>query len=324
MRALHELLGVQSAISSAYHPETDGQTERVNQDVEQFLRLFVNYHQDDWTDWLAIAEFTHNNWQHSATKHSPFWLNYGFHPNTATGPPRQTPVETAQQFHNRMTAVREAAQKALTRAADDMKRFADAHRQNAPQYQVGDKVWLDASHLNTPRPSKKLDDRRYGPFEVERVISSTAIRLKLPPTWKVHPVFHVSLLRPFKEDRLLHPDAYTRPPPEIVDGSEQYEVEDILDSRFRGRGLQYLVHWKGYPHEDNTWEPRSRLLEDCPDLITEFHRHHPQAPRIISTIAFASIPFRPIAQYTEPPLDDHAFWPDGKFYGTSCVVEDTP
>ena len=184
---------------------------------------------------------------------------------------------------------------------------------------------MDASHIKTSRPAKKLDDKRFGPFPVERIISPTAIHLSLPPTWKIHPVFHVSKLRPFKEDRLLHPDAYTRPPPDIIDGVDQYEVETILDSRLRGRGLQYLVHWKGYPHEDNTWEPRSRLLEDCPDLLTDFHRIHPQAPRLLPQIAFAALPFRPRSSFTIIPDDPDHFWSDGVHYGSpSRVVENPP
>lgn len=221
-----------------------------------------------------------------------------------------------------MKLIHEGAADSLKRAADDMKRFADAHRKDAPEYQIGDKVWLDASNLAGPKPSKKLDDKRYGPFEIVKIISPTAMRLKLPVQWRVHPVFHVSKLRPAVINRDLHPDPHTRPPPDLINGEEQFEVEKIMDSRLRGRGLQYLVHWKGYPHEDNQWLPRSELIHSCPDAITEFHNSHPAAPRILSTISFATIPFQRVTALTVPNADVDLSWPDGTFLGSSSLVED--
>ena len=288
-------------------------------------RLFVNFQQDDWSDWLAIAEFSYNNRLHTATKSSPFMLNYGREPRMPTSIPRQSIVESAQRFTSRMHDIHVNTAKALQQAADDMKRFADRHRTEQPSYKVGDLVWLDASNLATPKPAKKLDDKRYGPFPIIKVVSPTAMRLQLPVQWRIHPVFHVSKLRPAVIDRTLHPDPHTRPPPDLIDGEEHFEVESILDSRFRGRGLQYLVHWKGYPHEDNQWLPRSQLLISCPDIISLFHSSHPSAPRPLDSISFASLHFRPISNITTPPPDIDLSWPDGTYLGSSSlVVEDSP
>ena len=99
----YALLGIENNPSTAYHPQTDGQTERINQELEQYLRLFVNHHQDDWTDWLSIAEFSYNNRVHVSTGHSPFYLMHGYHPATGTTPNVTVHNETAQEFVDRMS-----------------------------------------------------------------------------------------------------------------------------------------------------------------------------------------------------------------------------
>ena len=297
MRSLLSLLNITPLLSTAYHPQTDGQTERVNQDTEQYLRLFVNYQQTDWSDWLPLAEFVYNNRQHSATGHSPFFLNYGRHPHVPTFLPSSNSYPSVEAFHRAIQETQANAKLALERAAVSMKKYADLHRSAQPTYSIGDKVWLDASNLKTNRPAKKLDDKRLGPFPIEKVISPTAVRLTLPAQWNIHPVFHVSLIRPYAENTLLHPDPHERPAPLLVDNEEHYEVEAILNSRPHGRGLQYLVHWKGYPHEDDQWLPRSQLLQSCPEAIADFHRLHPGAPRLASI----TLPFQPLYQHVNPP-----------------------
>ena len=277
MRSLLSLLNISPLLSSAYHPQTDGQTERVNQDAEQYLRLFVNYQQDDWSDWLSLAEFAYNNRQHSATGHSPFFLNNGRHPHIPTMRPSPSSYPLVEAFQRHMQEVRDSAKLALERAALDMKKYADYHRSSAPTYSIGDKVWLDASHLKTNRPTKKLDDKRLGPFSIAKIISPTAVRLTLPTQWNIHPVFHVSLIRPAQEDHSLHPNPHPRPPPDLVDNEEHYEVKAILNSRPHGRGLQYLVHWKGYPPSERSWIPWEDA-EGSLELIHAFHRRYPNKP----------------------------------------------
>ena len=123
------------------------------------------------------------------------------------------------------------AKSALTCAANDMARFYDLHRQEAPSYKKGDKVWLDAHNITTVRPSKKLDDKWFGPFKVLEKINDNAYRLELPPSFKIHPVFHVSKLRVFTENTLPRRQTEAPPPPFVSeDGTEEYEVEKILDS----------------------------------------------------------------------------------------------
>ena len=157
-----------------------------------------------------------------------------------------------------------------------MSRYYNAKRSGDVLFAVGDKVWLDARDIRTTRPAKKLDDKWFGPYPVERVISCTAYRLKLPASLKVHPTFHVSRLRRFTPDSI--PDRTSAPPrPVIGNGREEEEVEEVLNSRLYRRKLQYLVKWKGWSRENNTWEPAEHL-ENAPRLVSDFHRAHPSAP----------------------------------------------
>jgi len=173
----------------------------------------------------------------------------------------------------------EETRSALKQAADDMARYYDADHREAEPFKVGDKVWLDGRNIRTQRPSKKLDDRWFGPFPVQKVISRNAYRLKLDRNFRrVYPVFHVSLLRRWTPDLIAERPKPTRPPPELMsDGQLEYEVEAILDSRTRYRKLQYLVKWKGYGPEENSWLPSDNLIH-APKLVSKFHQSNPRAP----------------------------------------------
>jgi hypothetical protein len=157
-----------------------------------------------------------------------------------------------------------------------MKQFADWKWREAPSYAIGQEVWLDARNLKTERPAKKLSLRRLGPFRVLRPVPQDAhypstYRLALPPSWKIHPVFHVSLLQPALLNTDLHLVATdnNRPPPDVINGEEEYEVEMILDHRGGKRCRQYLVKWRGYPVSDATWEPKTSLRH-APDILLRY------------------------------------------------------
>ena len=146
---------------------------------------------------------------------------------------------------------------------------------DTPRYQVGDQVWLEGRHLRTNQPTAKLAPRRHGPFLVVQVMSPVNYRLKLPPQWSIHDVFHTDLLTPYRETP-THGANYQRPPPDLVDGVEEFEVEKILDSRRHGRGrkLQYLIKWKGYPDSENQWVNWDDAKESL-DAIRDFKRPNP-------------------------------------------------
>ena len=142
------------------------------------------------------------------------------------------------------------------------------HR-GTPKYHEGDLVWLEGRNLRTNQPTAKLAARRHGPFPVEQVLSPVTYKLSLPPTWNVHPVFHIDLLTPYRETP-LHGRNYERPPPDLVANQEEYEVEKVLDVRHYGRKKtrQYLVKWKGYPDSDNEWVSQEDMSAD--EAIREY------------------------------------------------------
>ena len=139
-------------------------------------------------------------------------------------------------------------------ATQALNKAAQNHSLNIPRWTKGQKVWLNAKNLMLPYGSIKLAPRQHGPFEIEEVRSPVVYQLKLPPQWTIHPVFHASLLTPYVETN-EHGTNYTRPPPDMIGGEEQYKVKVIRAHWQRNRKLQYLIKWKGYPESDNTWEP---------------------------------------------------------------------
>jgi len=242
-RELYRLLGIKLASSMVWHPQTDGQMEHVNQELDQYLQLFVNKRQDDWYDLLPLAEFQHNNHVHSATQHPLFLLDTGRLPRMGFEP-RQNPsgLETVNEFMERMRTAIEEEKSTICKAQDDMKRYYDRRRTPAPVFNPGNKVFLDASDIQTMRPSQKLSHRRLGPFVVERRIGPMAYRLKLPHWMKqLYPVFNVVKLTPAPDDPIPGWKLTDHPPPIIINGELEWEVEEILNSRWHRRRFQYLI-----------------------------------------------------------------------------------
>jgi len=291
-RELYRMLGIQLAATTAFHPQGDGQTERVNQELEQYLRVFVNQRQDDWADLLPLAEFQYNNHVHSSTQHPPFLLEAGRLPRMGFEPDqRPSKVESVNEFRDRMKSTLEEAKAALAKSKEDMARYYNQRRSAAPEYKPGDKVYLDASDIHTTRPSKKLSHKRLGPFLVERKVGNGAYRLRLPLSMKrFHPVFNVVKLTLAPADPIPGRHPPPPPPPEIIDGEPEWVVEEILDSKLINRKLRYLIKWKDFGVEHNTWEPWDNV--HAPDLIAEFYRKHPGAARHIRAVDFSSIPFQ--------------------------------
>jgi hypothetical protein len=136
-------------------------------------------------------------------------------------------------------------------------------------YKPGDKVWLEGTNLNTTHATNKFRPKRYGPFTIINVISDVAYQLVLPPHWKIHNVFHASLLTPYHETAIHEPN-YLEPPPDVVDGEPEWEVEEVIGTRRFGRKreLQYQIRWKGYSAAHDSWEPASNV--HAPKLVEDF------------------------------------------------------
>ena len=139
-------------------------------------------------------------------------------------------------------------------------------------FKKGVKVWLEAKYLKLCHESKKLAPKREGPFLIEEVLNPLNYRLKLPTSWRIHPVFHATLLTPYKEND-IHGKNFTEPPPDLIENEHEYEVETIISPRRSGRGYQYLVKWKGYSTGDNTWEPE-RHLTNAQEILNHYKNRH--------------------------------------------------
>jgi len=182
------------------------------------------------------------------------------------------------EFTERIRMAIEEAKSAICKAQEDMKRYYDRRRTPALVFNPGDKVFLDTSDIRTTCPSQKLSHRRLGPFVVERRIGPMAYRLKLPYRMKqLHLVFNVVKLTPALDDLITGHKIEDYPLPIVIDGEAEWEVEEILDSRWHRRRFQYLIKWKGYSRKHNSWESASEVF--VPELMAEFHRKHPGAPR---------------------------------------------
>jgi len=182
----------------------------------------------------------------------------------------------------------EEAKSMIRKAQDNMKRYYDCRRTPAPVFNPGDKVFLDASDIRTTRPSQKLSHQRLSPFVVEQQIGPMAYCLKLPHWMKqLHPVFNVVKLTPAPDDPIPGCKLTDHPPPTIIDGEPEWEVEEIINSHWHWRRFQYLVKWKGYGPEHNSWESASEVF--APELTAEFHCKYPGALRHIRHTEFDSI-----------------------------------
>lgn len=256
-------LAIKSRLSTAFYPESDGQTEKANGEMEQFLRSYVSYLQLDWAEWLPMAEFSANNARSETTGSTPFVANCGQHPRMGFEPPSDTPRPSYQQpqvlrvneFVSDMDDLTTHLREEMAWAQAVYEEKANRSRTPAPAYQIGDSVWLSLRHQKTLRPAKKLDWKNAGPFKVLQVVSPYAYRLELPSSMKIHPVFHTSLLHPSAAFSDSLPGQVQPPPPPIeVDGEPEYTVEDLVDARLHYRRLQFRVRWTGYGPEDDTWQ----------------------------------------------------------------------
>jgi hypothetical protein len=190
-----------------------------------------------------------------------------------------------------MEAALDEAKAALVKSKDDMAKYYDRRRTPSPDYKPGDKVYLDASDIQTNRPSRKLSHRRLGPFPIVKKVGHGAYKLRLPPSMsRLHPVFNVVKLTPAPVDPIEGRRLQPPPTPEIIDGEEEWVVEEILDSKMMNRKLRYLVKWEGFGVEHNSWEPWDNL--HAPERVADFYRKHPGAARHIRAVDFNSIPFR--------------------------------
>ena len=275
-RCFFKVLGTTLTMSYAYHQRFDGQTEVTNRTIEQIMRCYINFNQDNWLELLPNVTSAINNSVHPATALSPNQVYYG---RTISRPVNllTRAVSLPEDLQTFMQEIEDRA----TLASDYVRlaavQFSSAHY-NAlprvpidPRFVVGAKVMLDAHHLYLPghrkRPSSKLTSRRIGPFKISKKISDVSYEVEMPKPWQVHCTFHVRNLTFVPSDEFS-----TRASPEAEEnqwGEDVWIVDRLDGMRKFYRRTQYYVIYQGYSLDDGMWQDRDSLLETCPTLVAK-------------------------------------------------------
>jgi len=247
------------SFSIAFHPQTDGQMERGNGVLNQYLKNYVSANQSDWTKYLALVEFSYNKAKHAAIGESPFKVAYGVEPLIPTdlgGLQLEFPrSQVAKDFVTQREAMLDKIKLHLDKARKRYIKQVNKKRHHG-EYAQGQKVWLNVKNFTLPKGlTPKFMAKYAGLFVIAKWLFEDVYTLELPPKIKVHPTFHVSLLKPYYEDT-LRPERkqVLRPLPELVGEHLEYEVEGILKNRnTKKKGKEYLVKWRGYHKKEATW-----------------------------------------------------------------------
>jgi hypothetical protein len=285
-KTLWKMFDTRLAMSTAFHPQTDGQTENLNRTLEQILRAYTNRNQDNWDELLCYAELSYNNAKQSSTGRSPFYLDHGQDPvlpsTMIAANQSDEEVKTAADGVNAVERLLVELRSALVnvdaelhRAQAYQKKYADRNRRDE-SFVVGDRVWLNASDITYDVGAHKLLDKYIGPYPVEAIASPVAYKLTLPARLsRIHPVFHVSKLKRVVGDAGKFPGRVQvdRPAPAAkVDGEDAWYVERITNKRkTKKHGVEYLVKWEGYPEWESTWVPIANV-KHASDAIEEYER----------------------------------------------------
>ncbi|GBG86751.1 hypothetical protein CBR_g41815 [Chara braunii] len=278
-RRLHEVYGTQLRFSSSYYPQTDGQTEITNRILRDILRKIVRDDQQ-WDLHLAHAEIAYNHAVPPATRMSPYYCDLGYHPRVPADflrPSQMHPDTSSPAMDDwvaHMTSIMNTAHEHIAASPTRMAARANRSRMDHP-FKVGDDVLIDARHLQLEADTlRKFRRRFFCPCRILQAVGSdtasspVSFRVKLPDYLRqarVHDVYHVSLLRPYRRpSERFTGRPYERPPPIMVDGHEEFLVSDIIGRRVTDDNphpphVEYLVRWKGYPDEEATWEPLEHL-----------------------------------------------------------------
>ncbi|KAF8638134.1 hypothetical protein AX16_010568 [Volvariella volvacea WC 439] len=263
-----KLLGTKTTLSTAYHPQTDGETERMNQEIETYLRIYCGNFPKEWatSHHITNLEFSHNFRTPNARNESPFYLMMGYHPKAIPEHPEPSYIPDVNKQLRVLTEARKEALAAHELAKINMTKWN--HTSYTP-FKVGEQVWLEAKNLKTHRIAKKLAPKHEGPFKIIKVLGPITFQLELPEQWKIHNVFHTSLLTPYKENNIHGPN-FLMPPSDIINDEEEWEVENIIKHHWIGpkrkRQVEYLIAWKGYPSSENRWE-KEELLTNAPEIL---------------------------------------------------------
>ena len=265
-KSLWLLLGTKLAMSTSFHPQTDGQTENANKLIEAMLRAFTNEKQNNWSTLLPYIEFAFNNTVNRSTGYTPFYMCYGQHPSMPATLETPNLIEsrnsTVEDMVSEMSLTVQNAKLQIQHAQEQQTKYYNQHHRDIT-FQLNDKILLDSSHINFQHGTKKLLEKYIGPYRIIEIISKTAYRINLPVKFRIHNVFHISKLKPYHEtDKFPNRVQNDRPESKIqINGDDAYEVEYIVNKRIRQKKIQYEVKWLNYPSWENSWEPIDNLKQ---------------------------------------------------------------
>ena len=289
-RTLFNRFGTKLALSTAYHPQTDGQSERMVRTVKEMLRSVINHKQTDWVEHLTAIEFAYNNSFHPSTKMTPFELDLGYHPrglysflsdNTAD-------VQTTTEFIESLNARQIAAHESLERTRQTQASTVNKSRPKPTVYKANDLVMLSTRFVNPPflkgSGSRKLKAKYVGPFKIIRKVSPTSYELELPDSIKSHPVINLEYLKDYHESPERFVSRDVQPPEPIVSTANdelEYEVDHIKDHRYTKTGQQeFLVSWLGYPPWEDSWQPADNLAGAREAVADYWTKHSAEGGRL--------------------------------------------
>ena len=236
--------------------------------------MFINHRQKKWPDWLETAEFAYNNKAHSSTKVSPFKANYRQDPKMGFEMRRKGKCKGVEKIMTRIKEIQKEAKAVLGKAQEEIKKYADRKREEVDEYKVGDLVMLSTKDLKYQMASKrteKLIERFIGSYKVKKIILANAVELELPSTIRIHPVVNVSRIHKYigqveeqKKEQLVSV---------ITEREEKWEVKRILNKQRIREKNKYLVQWKGFTAESDTWEGKENL-ENTKEAIEEYEKEY--------------------------------------------------
>ena len=268
-KELMKLLDIKVNMSTAYHPQTNGQVERINRILEDYIRRYCNGNSDDWDKLLPLAEFAYNNSVSATTSFTPFYLNYGLDPRKDLNELyKESPNETAKEFANRMNILLTQAKDEIAKSVDNMEKYYNLHRKNT-EFKVGDLVLLSTKNIKYRNQKNKIISKKFkpkyiGPFKVIEKISTLAYKLDLPNELKIHPVFNIMALKKYSGEIKENETNYN----EII-SEEDKILNKIIGKKILNNEVYYLVTYKENEMYEDTWVNESQL-ENHKHLIKDY------------------------------------------------------
>ena len=233
-KELGKLIGIKLTMSTAHHAQTDGASERANQEIEAYLSIFCGNNPESWKSYLPTLEFSYNIKPHTSQKESLLFLQMGYNPTSIPTAFLITNIPATQEWLLLLQKAREEANAAHELARQKM---IERTTRGFTPFKVNDKVWLKLKYLKLQHESKKLAPKREGPFTIIEVLNPLNYCLSLPENWRIHPIFLATLLSPFKHTR----ENFIWPPPDLIKGQPEYEIEAIISHWRSRKGQAYLV-----------------------------------------------------------------------------------